>query len=94
MKVDGGSAILSFEHAGGLKTSDGRAVKGFAIAGDDHKWVWADAKIVGDKVVVSSSQVAHPVAVRYAWASYMELNLQNGDGLPAFPFRTDSWTAH
>lgn len=67
------------------------ALKGFAIAGEDKKWVWADATIDGDTVVVSSPQVATPVAVRYAWADNPECNLYNKDGLPASPFRTDDW---
>ncbi len=53
----------------------------------DGKWYWADAKIDGNTVVVSSPSVPQPVAVQYAWASFQDLNLQNGDGLPAFPFR-------
>ena len=64
----------------------------FAIAGEDKVWQWADAKIDGDSVVVSSDKVAKPVAVRYAWAMNPEgANLYNKDGLPAVPFRTDSW---
>jgi sialate O-acetylesterase len=94
MSSKGAAIIISFDHAGGLKTSDGSAVRGFAIAGDDHKWYWADAKIDGNKVVVSASDVPHPVAVRYAWASYTDLNLQNGDGFPALPFKSDDWTTH
>ncbi len=64
---------------------------GFAIAGDDHKWVWADAKIEGNSVVVSSSQVPNSVAVRYAWHINPICNLYNKAGLPASPFRTDDW---
>jgi sialate O-acetylesterase len=68
---------------------------GFAIAGDDRKWVWADAKIVGDDVVLSSPQVPHPVAARYGWADDPAVNLYNKEGnaqgLPAEPFRTDNW---
>ncbi len=64
----------------------------FAIAGADQRWVWADAKIEGDTVVVSSPQVDRPVAVRYAHSANPEgANLYNRDGLPASPFRTDSW---
>ena len=65
----------------------------FAIGGKDGKWHWADAKIKGDSVVVSSMEVSTPVAVRYAWAmnpSQRNL-LYNKEGLPASPFRTDSW---
>ena len=89
MKIEGNSIRLKFTHAMGLTVKDG-ALKGFAIAGDDRKFAWADAKIDGDSVVVSSSLVARPSAVRYAWADSPEgANLYNGAGLPAFPFRTD-----
>lgn len=64
-------------------------LKGFAIAGADHKYVWAKATIDGDSVVVSSDAVAEPVSVRYAWADNPECNLYNKEGLPAVPFRTD-----
>jgi sialate O-acetylesterase len=64
---------------------------GFAIAGADQKWVWADAKIAGDDVVVSSPQVPTPVAVRYGWATNPAVNLYNKEGFPAVPFRTDDW---
>jgi sialate O-acetylesterase len=67
-------------------------LEGFAICGEDKKWVWADAKIDGDKVVVWSNQVTAPVAVRYAWAENPTCNLYNGAGLPASPFRTDDFT--
>ncbi len=66
-------------------------VQGFAICGDDHKWVWANASIEGNDVVVSSPEVPHPVAIRYAWDSYPVCNLFNGAGLPASPFRTDDF---
>ena len=64
-------------------------LKGFAIAGADNKFVWADASIDGNDVVVSSAQVTNPVAVRYDWGSNPQGNLYNGAGLPALPFRTD-----
>ncbi len=84
--------VVQFDHAGdGLKTSDGGPVKGFAIAGSDQKFVWADARIDGDRVIVSSKDVKNPVAVRYAWANNPEVNLVNSAGLPASPFRTDEW---
>lgn len=70
----------------------GGELRGFAIAGQDRKWVWATATIQGDSVVVSSPEVPEPVAVRYAWASNpASANLFNGAGLPASPFRTDDW---
>jgi len=66
-------------------------LKGFAIAGDDKKFVWADAKIEGAVITVSSEAVAKPAAVRYAWADNPICNLYNAEGLPASPFRTDEW---
>jgi len=92
MKVDGNKVVLSFEQVGGgLAAKDGGALKGFAVAGEDKKFVWADAKIEGGSVIVSSEQVAAPVAVRYAWADNPVCNLHNKEGLPASPFRTDDW---
>jgi sialate O-acetylesterase len=66
---------------------------GFAIAGEERKFVWAQAKIEGDSVVVWSDEVKKPVAVRYAWANNPECNLYNKEGLPAGPFRTDDWVS-
>ncbi len=86
----GGQARVRFANARlGLKTMNNAPVKGFAIAGADYKFVWADARIDGDTVVVSSPAVARPVAVRYGWADNPECTLYNGAGLPASPFRTD-----
>jgi sialate O-acetylesterase len=82
---------IRFKYADGLKTKDGGPVKGFAIAGDDHHFVWADARIEGDTVIVSSPKISKPVAVRYAWADNPIANLYNKAGLPASPFRTDDW---
>ena len=64
---------------------------GFQIAGADRVWHWAEARIEKDEVVVSSPEVPHPVAVRYAWADNPVCNLFNSEGLPAYPFRTDDW---
>jgi sialate O-acetylesterase len=63
----------------------------FSIAGRDRAWHWADAKVDGDTVVVSSPSVAAPVAARYAWQSNPTVTLFNAAGLPAGPFRTDEW---
>jgi sialate O-acetylesterase len=91
MKVEGDKVRLTFKHVdGGLIAKDGE-LKGFAIAGADRKFVWADAKIDGDTIVVHSDQVSEPKAVRYAWADNPECNLYNKAGLPASPFRTDDW---
>jgi sialate O-acetylesterase len=91
IQVQGQKALLSFKHVGGgLVAKDGK-LTGFTIAGDDHKFVNADAEIVGDHVVVSSPNVAKPVAVRYGWANCPVVNLFNKEGIPATPFRTDDW---
>ena len=92
MEVEGNKVILHFEHVGGglVACGDG-PLKGFAIAGADHKFVWANAKIAGDTVVVSSDKIAEPVAVRYAWADNPVCNLFNKEGLLASPFRIDDW---
>ena len=99
-RIDGSRIILHFDSPGsGLVTANDLNQTGdsklnsFAIAGDDEQWQWADATINGDQVVVSSSEVESPVAVRYAWAmnpSQRNL-LYNREGLPASPFRTDDW---
>lgn len=89
--IKGAEVICRFSHTEGGLTAKGGDLKGFAIAGADKKWVWANAKIVGDTVVVSSPDVKEPKAVRYAWASNPNCNLYNGAGLPASPFRTDDW---
>ena len=103
-RIEGDKVILSFGHTdGGLKagcgenaagvkeTGNGNELKGFAVAGYDHKFHWATAHIKDDCVVVSSPEVPFPVAVRYAWANNPDCNLYNGAGLPASPFRTDDW---
>jgi len=92
MKIKGNEIILYFDHVGGgLIAAGDESLKGFAIAGADRKFVWADAKIDGDNIVVSSGEVSAPVAVRYAWADNPVCNLYNEEGLPASPFRTDNW---
>jgi sialate O-acetylesterase len=63
----------------------------FSVAGADRKWSWADARIEGDSVLVSSPAVPAPVAARYAWQANPEATLFNGAGLPAVPFRSDDW---
>lgn len=92
MKAEGDKIVLTFKQLnGGLIAKGGEPLKGFQIAGEDKHWHWADAKIDGDSVIVSSSDVPHPVAVRYAWANNPVANLYNKAGLPAVPFRTDDW---
>lgn len=92
MKVDGDKIIITFTETGRGLMAKGGELKHFAIAGADRKFVWADAIIKGNKVIVSSKEVQNPVAVRYAWADNPDgANLCNKDGLLASPFRTDDW---
>jgi sialate O-acetylesterase len=92
-QIEAGKVIVQFTHVGkGLAFRNGERLQGFMIAGEDKKFVWADAVIEGDKVVVSSKDMSSPSAVRYAWAAtFPWANLFNQDGLPAQPFRTDRW---
>lgn len=92
LKVDGSRIVLRFDHVGkGLEARDGE-LKGFALCGEDRKWVWAKAEILPDNTIaVSSPDVAQPVAVRFGWADFPVVNLWNKDGLPATPFRTDDF---
>ena len=91
MRREGNGIRLTFAHLGGGLCCHGEALKGFTIAGDDRKFVWAEAKIDGDTVVVHAEGIANPTAVRYAWADNPACNLYNKAGLPAAPFRTDDW---
>jgi len=90
-KIEGNKITLSFDYVGSeLIANDGEDLNWFAIAGADKKFVWAKAKIVGDKVVVWSDEISEPKYVRYAWADNPDgANLYNQEGLPASPFRTD-----
>lgn len=92
-KIKGNQIVLSFYHKGsGLIAQGDGTLKYFAIAGEDRRFVWAQAEIRGDKVVVWSDEIENPKAVRYAWADNPEgANLYNEEGFPASPFRTDSW---
>ena len=82
---------LRFAHTEGGLVLKGAKLGEFSIAGEDRKFHWANARISGNAVIVSSSDVAHPREVRYAWQSNPEATLFNGAGLPASPFRTDTW---
>ena len=87
-----GRARVHFTHLGkGLATHGDSILHGFALAGADRKFHWANAQIDGETVVVTSPDVANPVAVRYAWGDSPLCNLFNQDGLPASPFRSDDW---
>jgi len=93
MTVEGNKTILTFTSIGsGLMAKGGEQLKNFAICGTDKKFVWANAKIKNNKVIVWSDKVENPMAVRYAWADNPEgANLYNKEGLPASPFRTDEY---
>jgi sialate O-acetylesterase len=93
MEKQGDKIVLAFDHVDGWWTFDLRDKPvGFAIAGEDKNFVWADAKILPDnRIEVSSSAVTNPVAVRYAWADNPRCNVFNKDRLPLTPFRTDDW---
>jgi len=87
IKMEGDKAVVKFTHAKGLAAKGGDKLKGFAVAGADGKYVWADAQIKDDTVIVSSGKVKAPASVRYGWDSSPDCNLYNGDGLPASPFQ-------
>lgn len=91
-KIEGTTIVISFNNiGGGMIAKDGGGLQQFAIAGADKKFVWAKAIIDGDKIIVSSDEIASPVYVRYAWADNPQgANLYNEEGLPASPFRTDN----
>jgi sialate O-acetylesterase len=93
MEIEGRKIRLHFEHLGGGLVAKGGKLESFAIAGEDRKFVWGEAVIDGETVVVQSDQVEEPVAVRYAWADNPVATLYNEAGLPASPFRTDDWSA-
>jgi sialate O-acetylesterase len=76
-----------------VRNSPQSQLEGFQICGEDRRWIWGDARIDGQSVVVWSSKVPEPIAVRYAWADNPTVNLFNGAGLPAAPFRTDDFPA-
>lgn len=91
--INGDKVRVQFDYTGtGLKTRDGGEPKHFQITGADQKWVWAQAKIEGNEVLVWHDSVKQPVGVRYAWAAWPAgANLINAEGLPASCFRTDEF---
>ncbi len=90
IEIKGSEAVLTFEKGSKLVSKGGEPLNGFAIAGEDKKFVWAEARIENNKIIVQSKAVKSPVAVRYAWADMpLGINLYNEAGLPASPFRTD-----
>ena len=91
LKVEGNEALVNFTEAKGLHAKNASEIKGFALAGPDHVFHWADAVIKGSSLVLNSPEVNDPVAVRYDWSNNPVGNLYNEADLPAFPFRTDDW---
>lgn len=90
MLIEGDRIRIRFSSVGKGLVVKGDKLKGFSLAADNHKFVWADAVVEGNEVVVSSEDVKAPVAVRYSWESNPDGNLYNKNGLPALPFRTDN----
>jgi sialate O-acetylesterase len=92
MYVDGKKIVLTFKNTGSGLTVKCERLNYFAIAGPDSNFVWADAIIKDNNIIVWSDDIDQPVAVRYAWADNpVSANLYNREGLPAIPFRTDSF---
>lgn len=89
-RIPGALKLWFTNTAGGLVVR-GERLGEFAVAGEDRKWYWAEARIDGDAVIVSSPMVPNPVAARYAWQANPVATLYNKAGLPAVPFRTDQW---
>jgi sialate O-acetylesterase len=93
MEKQGNKIVLTFDHVdGGWRPFDTSEPRGFAIAGEDKKFVKGTAKILPDgKVEVSAAGIEQPAAVRYGWADNPVVNMYSGVGLPLTPFRTDDW---
>jgi sialate O-acetylesterase len=91
MTVDGDAIRLTFAHAAGLKSRDGKPLTEFQIAGEDGKFVPAEATIDGEAVVVRAKGVSKPTQVQFGWQPLTNPNLVNGAGLPASPFQTKDW---
>lgn len=92
MTIKGNQIRLHFDHRGsGLTSSDGKPLVEFTIAGSNQEFIPAKAEIKGATIVVSNENIDHPISVRYAWRDDAQPNLSNKEGLPASPFRTDSW---
>jgi sialate O-acetylesterase len=92
MKVDGNKIHLQFAHVGGgLKSRDGKPLSEFQIAGEDGKFVPAEAVVEGEEVVVQAKGVESPTQVRFGWVKTTNPNLVNKEGLPASPFQTKNW---
>ena len=86
-----GALKLKFKNAEGGLVVKGDKLEEFSVAGKNHEWHWANGKIEGDSVIVSSKDVPEPIAARYAWQANPCATLFNAAGLPAVPLRTDDW---
>jgi sialate O-acetylesterase len=92
MQISGDTIKLAFSHTGsGMIIKDEEKLKGFSIADANKKFVWANAIIVDNEILVWSNKIKNPQSVRYGWANNPNCNLYNKEGLPASPFRTDDW---
>ena len=91
VKQEGGSLVVSYNHAEGLKTIDGEAPRGFWVAAKPNQWVRATAEINGTDIILSAKKVKKPLYVRYAFVGVPDVNLVNSAELPALPFRTDTF---
>ncbi len=92
-RFEGNKAIVTLETFGStLQTFDVAEVRGVAVCGEDRKWAWADAQLVGgNQIQATSKAVPQPVAVRYAWSENPVCNLYSKEGLPVTPFRSDDF---
>ncbi len=91
MRIEKNRIVLMFDNVGTGLECRGPKLTGFTIAGYDRKFHVAEAEIQGRTVIVTSPEVENPLAARFGWANYPVVNLWNKDGLPATPFRTDTW---
>lgn len=92
-RIEGRALVVMFANPeGGLRPGrNSDEVRGFLLAGDDRRFYPARAEVAGDEVRLTAPEVSVPVAVRYGWGKWIDVNLENGAGLPAVPFRTDAW---
>ncbi len=92
VEIKGNKMVVHFDHAKGLKTLDKKDPKAFWIAGDSQKWVRATASLEKGSITLTAKEVSNPLYIRYAFTGKPEVNLVNADGLPARPFRTDTFS--
>ena len=93
-EIRGDKFIITFDSIGsGMKAGRSGKLDAFAIAGEDREFVWAEARVDGDQLIVSNKDIQNPKSVRYAWAMNLSKRnlLYNEEGIPASPFRTDNW---